>query len=435
MNLLYSRLITTGLLVLLTLVLQGCSTSAYKTADMRNLMLQSQPVLALEEAEDLLSSNSDGVMENLNAGMLRQINGDYEGSNQAFEVAKQRIEKLYTSSVTEQTGSLLLNEETISFQGEPFEQILLHLYMAQNFLHLEKPDEARVELLQAQVRLSEWDEPEKEVPVMHYFSGMVFELLGENDAATVAYRKAVEAYRQVYKSAGQAVPVQLQHDLLRMLSKMGLKDELRQFQKDFGLKQYKPPSDRGMGELIVLVGNGLVPQKQQRVFFTWAPTLSLNVRIAVPDYPYPPKPLNTIRLTVGGQDQFLETVSDLDSLARTALAARMPAITARAIARAAIKKKTEKQVGDQHGALGQFALFIVNQGTEIADTRCWNTLPQSINLSRIQLPPGEYTMRLEVTGGAGYVVDSLVRKVTIKEGKPTILSERWIAPGSWNNTR
>ncbi len=432
MNIQGHRLNARWLFLLVILLLQGCATTALKTEDMRKLMLNARYAQALDEAENLLSKKPDGVMENLNVGLLRQLNQDYIGSNRAFEVAKKRIEKLYATSVSEQAGSLMLNEETISFQGERFEQVLLHLFMANNYLHLGNLDGARVELLQSQVKLSEWGEPEDETPIMHYFSGILYELLGEDDAATVSYRKAVKAYQLTNSKHGLGVPRQLQYDLLRMLARMDLRDEYRRYQKQFGLSQYRPPVKDNRGELIVLVGNGLVPEKQERAFYTWAPSLSLNVKIAVPAYPFPPKSLNRLQLSINQHHYPLETVSNLDGLARAALAKRMPVITSRAIARAVIKKKTEKEIGDRHGVLGQFAMMAVNIGTEIADTRCWNTLPQVFDMVRVPLPAGEYTLHLDVVSPGGHVIDTLQQNVSLEAGQKMLVMQRWIARGSWN---
>ncbi len=418
----------TWLVLICAVLVQGCATSAFKTAGMRNLMQNSQFQLALQDAESQLQKNPDGVMENMNVGTLRYINKDYSGSNEAFEIAKLRIDDLYATSITEQAGAAVINDETISFQGDRFEQVLVHLYKAKNYLNLGQPDSARVELLQSQVKMNEWGEPADETPFMRYFSGMLFEMLGEQDSATVSYRKAVNAYRITRDKHGLDVPRQLQYDLLRMLSYMRIWDEFKQYQKEFGLTKYRPPSQKGKGELIVIVGNGMVPQRQQKVFQTWAPTLALNVRIAVPDYPNPPQRLNYIRLKIDDKYFPIRTVSNLDGMARAALQENMPTITTRAIARAVLKKKSEKEVGDKHGFLGQLTMMVINQGTEIADTRCWNTLPQEIQMARINLPAGDYSVSLEFLSPGGVVVDRLSHRVSIGADQKTFLTEHWISP-------
>ncbi len=418
----------TVLAALALLILQGCATSADKTAGMREMMELNRNDLALIEAEKHLSDEVEGVMENMNVGLLRRLNKDYKGSNDAFQLAKEKISELYTTSVSEQASAILINDESISFQGDKFEQVIIHLYMASNYLSLGDLDAARVELLQSQVKMDEWGEPKDETPFMRYFSGIMFELLGEDDTATVSYRKAVDAYMNTKEKHGLSVPLTLKHDLLRMLAKMRLWGEYKDYKKQFGLSKYKVPKTQGMGELIVVFGNGIAPQRDEKVFQTYSPALALNIKVAVPDYPDPPVVLNRVRLNVDNKYYPLEIVSNIDGLARASLAEDMPIITTRAISRAVVKKKAEKEAGKQGGMLGQLALMAINHGTEIADTRCWNTLPQEFELARVFLPEGQHDVKIEVIGPTGVIVDTINRSVKIKAGAKSVVSKRWTAP-------
>lgn len=423
-------IIRTGVVLaaLAMLTLQGCATFAQKSAGMRQLLSHGRYDQALQEVER--SADTSEVMSNMNLGMLRRLNGDYKGSNQAFELAKKQIEALYATSVTEQAGAMIINDETISFQGDRFEQILIHAYMAMNYIALGELDAARVEILQADVKMMEWGDTPHEDPFMRYLAGIVFEALGESDDALVSYRRAVKVYQQAKERQGLGVPAQLRQDLLRMLAQSGLRNELEQYKREFGMPGWQPPDTRGKGELVMIMNNGLVPQRQQKTFQTWSSEMALNIRIAVPDYPQPPRFVPRVKLNVAGGSELLETVENLDGLARTSLSEEMPVITARAIARAVAKKKSEKNAGDKQGGLAQFAMLVLNTATEIADTRCWNTLPQEIQLARVWLPEGTHQVTLDVLAEGGRMVDRINRTVTIRAGRKTIISDRWIVPGA-----
>jgi len=419
-----------SLLVICTiLTLQGCATRAQKSAPMRALLQQGYAAQALSELEK--NSKTDDVMVNMNRGMLRRITRDFEGSNRALEAAKKEIDALYATSVTEQLGSLVVNDESISFQGERFEQVLVHAYKALNYVALGDLDAARVEVLQSDVKMREWGETPEEDPFMRYLSGILFEALGETDDALIAYRKAVDIYKKTRDKHGLVIPLQLKHDLLRLLAKQKLWNELKRYKKSLAMEKWSAAKIRDQGELVVLMHTGLVPQRQQTILQTYAPDISGMVRIALPIYREPPQPVHRIRLQLEGGTRYLETVENIDGLARSALASHMPALTLRAIARAVAKKKMEHQAKDKSGGLGQLAMFLANTASEIADTRGWNTLPQVIQLVRVPLPEGEHRVRLEVVGGAGGVIDRIVLPVTVRAGQLTILSEHWTAPGSW----
>lgn len=83
----------------------------------------------------------------------------------------------------------------------------------------------------------------------------------------------------------------------------------------------------------------MVPQREQIVLQTWSSELSSMVRIAVPSYPRPPLRLSNTQLRIAEQQYTTQVVADIDAMARASLEENLPLITARAIARAAIKKK------------------------------------------------------------------------------------------------
>ncbi len=413
------------LILLCVLFLQACATSALKTAEMRQQFYAGNYPAALAEAERAHQSAPDGVMENLNLGMLLRLSGDYAASNQALETAKQKIDALYATSVSEQTGAMLLNDAVISYQGERFEQVLLHLYMALNYLSLQQPDSARVELLQSQVKLNEWGEPKDDVAFMRYFSAILFEMLGEQSDATVAYRKAVDAYKNTQYKNRLEVPLQLKKDLLRSLALMGMDDELAVYKKQFAMNDFKPGLTRKQAEIIVILEKGMVPQREQVVLQTWSGELSSMVRIAVPSYPRPPLHLSNTQLRIAEQQYTTQVVADIDAMARASLEERLPLITARAIARAAIKKKSERNAAENSGAMAQLALMAFNMGSEIADTRGWNTLPQQIELARIPLSPGTYQLELYSPAANSSAFQT---EIEVKAGEKIIVNQRWTKP-------
>lgn len=414
-----------SLIVLSVLFLQGCATSALKTAEMRQQLYAGNYQSALAEAERAHQSKPDGVMENLNLGMLLRLSGDYAASNRALETAKRRIDALYATSVSEQTGAILLNDEMISYQGERYEQVLLHLYMALNYLSLQQPDSARVELLQSQVKLNEWGEPKDDVAFMRYFSGILFEMLGEQSDATVAYRKAVDAYKNTRYKHHLDVPLQLKKDLLRSLALMGMNNELAVYKKQFAMNDFRPGREKQQAEIIVILEKGMVPQREQVVLQTWSSELSSMVRIAVPSYPRPPLQMSNTQVRIAEQQYSTQVVADIDAMARASLEENLPLITARAIARAAIKKKSERNAADKSGSVAQLALMAFNMGSEIADTRGWNTLPQQIELARIPLSPGRYQLGLSSPAANN---SSYQTEIELKAGEKIIVNQRWTKP-------
>jgi hypothetical protein len=415
------------LLVLLAFYLGGCATYSQQAVTMRDNLLAGRADLAriVAEKED---EDQDDVLASLNKGMLRRMTDDYAGSNRMFESAKQRIESLYGLSVTDTAASLTINDAVRDYKGDRYEQILLHAYMAMNYLQLGELGSARVEMLQADVKMMEWGQQPDEDPFVRYLAGIIFEALGEKDQALVSYRKAMNAYRATSNVQYLDVPVMLKKDLLRLLADQELWDEYRRLKTEFGLASFKPAKLNGnFGELIVIVNNGLAPIRTETAIMTFSAEVQSNVRVAFPVYASGPTPANRSRLRISNRTYELETVENIDSLARQALDEDMPLIMTRAIARAVVKYQSQKSVNEQH-ALAGFLLTVTNLATERADTRSWTTLPKEIQMTRVILPPGQHDVSIEIINAAGRAVDAINASVNIKQQQRTFLTRHWVAP-------
>ena len=415
------------LMMLVAAVLQSCATYGRHAVDMRDGLLSGKPDLALAVAEEKDPEQKE-VISSLNKGMLRRINHKYDASNQAFEVAKQEIEQLYGVSVTENLAAVTINETLRGYEGDRYEQLLLHAYMAMNYIQLGDVDAARVEMLQADVKMREWGEDEEDDAFVRYLAGLVYEALGEYDEALISYRKAYRVYKEKGGSEYPPTPLNLKKDLLRLTAKLGLWNEYRQFKKTFGLKHYKPPkASKKYGELVVILNNGLAPIRSETSIQIWSDEVQKNLRIAFPTYRTPKARLNRARISVETMQAGFETVEDVDALARHALEQAMPGILARATARAVVKYNTQHSA-ENESALAGFLMTVTNMVTERADTRSWTTLPEEIQLQRLRLPVGRHRVTIDILNDAGYTIDSMAEEVEIKPGRLSFLIHHWIAP-------
>ncbi len=415
--------------VCLSLSLTGCVTMGQKGESMQSALAAGHIGKALElvEKEDSLQED---VLASMNKGMLRRIKGDYKASNQIFEIAKQHIEELYGTSISEQAGALIVNDKLRSYSGDRYEQVLLHAYMAMNYIQLSDLDSARVEMLQANVKMQEWGEEPEDDPFVRYLSGMIYESLGETDQALVSYRQAKKTYQSTKEKQNLEIPAVLKNDLLRVLAKEGLNDELRVLKKEFNMKKFKPKkAAKSTGELIIVLNSSLAPIRHENSIVANVTGKPIDtVKIAVPTYRKPKRHFTARVSTDRKVSANLELVENVDALARAALASDMPIITTRAIARAVVKHETQEKVKEKGGALAGFLATVVNIASEQADTRSWTTLPQTIQLARIKLPKGQNKIRISIHNESGALVDTIENVVNIKSGQTTFLMEHWVAP-------
>jgi len=447
------------MLSLVIVALAGCASYSDSFSVVERNLSAGQYDAVLQEIEKQSGSKNDRVLYLLNKGMVLRMKRDYAGSNQAFEAAKAEMDRLYGASVSENALSFFVNDNTVSYAGEDYEQVLVHLYMALNYLELGQPNDARVEALQVDIKLREIGEkiPEykfTEDALSRYLTGMIYEELGDWSDAMIAYRKAYEGYKQYQLNYGVPMPDILKHDLLRLAQRQGLKDEVARYSKEFGIE----PQDAGSqisaqeGELVFILNNGLAPIKREKTIGAWAPPPSVVVNtakphaqdtppppvlvyIALPYYESRPNRVLSARISVSGKQVPTEMMENIDAIARASLDSRMAAITARSIARAVAKGAIQASV-DQAGGnnndlavelISSFLVRVAAVATERADTRSWLTLPANIQLARLSLPPGKYDVSVELLGEGDRVVSTQVfPQVLIRKAHKTYLTQHWV---------
>ena len=449
-----------AVLLLLTLALAGCATYSDSFSVVERSLVKREYDVALRDIEKQADSSNGRVLYLLDKGMILRMKRDFTGSNEALEAAKIEMERLYAASVSENALSFVVNDATVSYAGDDYEQVLVHLYMALNYLELGQLNDARVEALQVDIKLREIGEkiPDSkftEDALSRYLTGLIYEELGEWSDAMIAYRKAYEAYRKYHANYGFEMPDLLKHDLLRVGSRLGLKEEVGRYSKEFGIEQVNMDElmQVQQGELVFVLNNGLAPIKREKIIGASGPSSSIvmdansrhprvrpvqpvMVNIAVPYYESRPNKVIKARVSISGERAYTQRMEDIDAIARASLEARMPAITARSIARAVSKVALQGSV-DRAGnnkddlaasLLGSLAVRVAAIATERADTRSWLTLPANVQLARIQVPPGIYAVTVELLGANERVLSTRqYQQVTISEKRKTYLSEHWVS--------
>jgi len=413
----------------------GCATYSETIRSTEYALAQHKPALALAQLEKLDTPNRDRVLFLMNKGMILRMMGDFTQSTRALEEAKQLIDELAALSIREQATSILVNDAAQSFIGDEFEQVMVNGYLALNYLEQDRLDDARVEALQADVRFRQIaqrapESPYTDDPFVRYLAGILYEERREWSDAMIAYRKAYEDYRDHAGLFGVSVPESLKHDLIRLADRMGLSEEAGKYREEFGIRETTSTGElQAQGELIFFLHSGLAPLKYERSVTVTNPNTGRLLRLALPAYRSRPRLLDHARITIDDRSALSQAVEDIDRIAEGTLEARMPAITARALARMVAKDVLARNAGNRGGNAQDLlgvAVNIANTLTERADTRSWFTLPGQIQLARIALPPGQYTARVDLVGSTGQVFHTEDVRITLREGEKTYISRHWV---------
>ncbi len=424
-----TRLRKLTIVVTTCLIVSGCASHSQKFSAVEKHLIEHHAGLALKELDERYGkSSSDIVLYYLNKGLILRINEEYKKSNRALENAKKFIDELETLSLSEQTTSLTINDSTLSYTGERYEKILLYVYKALNYIDLGKLDDARVEILQMDVKFRKLlDDNQK--PVLsedgfpRYFSGLIYEANQEWSNALISYRQAYESY----KRSAAKVPEQLKTSLLRLTEHLALFDELENHKKTFGISTWtNQQAFSELGELVFIFHNGLAPVKYELSAHTLNPQTGHMIRITTPAYKPRPSIIKAAKISINDNHYTLKIVEDVNSIAIKTLESRSAEIAARALARAVLKYNASKQAGRKDDALG-LLINLAGVVTEQADTRSWSTLPYDIQMKRVALPPGKYDLTIELIGNHGRIINKYIfSDVTITKQQKTFISYRWI---------
>jgi hypothetical protein len=168
-----------------------------------------------------------------------------------------------------------------------------------------------------------------------------------------------------------------------------------------------------------------------------------SITISYPEYQAQPFRTKSSEVTVDGGETLPTTLmEDIQAIATKTLQDRMAMIRTRAIARATVKyvlaevaSRAAAKACDQApgGVFGQMACKALARGaahgiaaaSEVADTRCWGTLPAEIRMARMKLPVGKHTVTVSFKDAAGNVVGTKVfNDVEIVKSKRKYLSYR-----------
>ncbi len=434
-----SRQLFVGLLVVLAVfVLPGCATYSVGIAKVEHETSNRNLDSALKSLDELKLTGADQILYYLNKGTLLRFKGDYAASNQQFESAKRLMEKLSAISVVEQTGSVVVNDTMKAYEGVSNEQLLIYAFEELNYLQSGNVDEAAVEARQFDIkqRLIAGKDPYATYlsgAFVRYLNGMTYEEVGESDSARIDYRKAVDGYNAQSSFTRFGVPTALKADLDR-LENPHAKNRIAPVQKSDGIAVQSSDA-RNNGEVVFILHDGLGPSLAENILRIPNPdpqhgTAILSV--AVPKFVQRPVPVARFELSEGTQAASSEVVEDVNVIARKSLNDRLPAITARAVARMVVKNSMARNIKNQGGDSGAAALMsiVTDVGaivTERADTRSWSLLPGNILMARLALPPGTHDLKATYYDNFGKVLATRdYHAVKVTAGQKVFLSDYYL---------
>jgi len=452
--------------VVTAIFLAGCGPSINRYALIEQNLLAGNPAQAaaiVEQAEKEYGTKSR-VLYGMDRGLTLQLAGDYRQSSMALEQAEDAVERLYTRTIRSETAAFLTNDNALPYEGDAYEHVMLNVVKALNYAVQGDVEEALVEARRIDHRLNVLSDRVKESSgyrndgFARYLSGILYEAAGDLNNAFVAYRNAYQAYEAARGWSRISPPPSLRADILCMAEALGLATELDGYQSQFPDVVWEPASARRqLAQVVMISYNGRAPRKEDRfidlpVSLDVLQLVLLNrglsqssryrdramdsvlyglsgrvVRVALPRLVWQKTRVSfeTMTLTDAQGTPFTvrsEPAHNLTALAEKSLDDRMPAITAKAVARAASKFALAEGavIGAQQAAGRNAAPWVgllvgilakgLAVGSEEADKRSWQTLPDEIHVARAWVPAGRYQLAIQPSG----------QRVSIEQGEQVL---------------
>lgn len=408
--------------LVILLLMQGCSsTSVFKSypsqaKDYKSAIINDN-ISATADGLSKLEKKKDGLLYAQERGRLYQLNQQTEQSLASFEKVYQLYEaideKARVSAGDIGAGALALasNDNVIPYQGSAHERIFALHSQALNYLSLSQPESAAVELRRAanlqrrlelekdksiqkaeqqakkeNIDLSAWKDAPELVGLSqaagqvksaflsaytYYTSAVIWEALGDSNAALVDYKKAYEI-----NPSNQ----QILQDIQRL-------DSYQTIAKD-------------KSHVVILYEDGFINEKRSFdlswPYFTADSVTYLN--IAFPYYKQPKHPSPLVVYTQSGQLGQTQMIANFDAMAAKALMEQVPLMIVRMVLRARVKHEIHAQSTEHAGIIGSIFSTLYNLASEQADRRSWLTLPSNAQMLRTELAPGQHEIRLDVQG-------------------------------------
>jgi hypothetical protein len=374
-------------------------------------------------------------------GQLLRLNNEIEQSRDAWLQADEVVriwEDAYKKDPTQvisEVGAFLVNDKVRRYDGQDYEKVFLSANLALDHVLLDDVQSARIEMkktferekLIESFREKEYDKIKEEgskqgvlfklddlakkgYPVAeledqevvslkngyqnafaHYLAGYFFEVKGEKSLADPGYRNALELrpgsrlIKEKVGNVGKVKPGPNQADVLFVIESG--------FAPSW--KSHTVPLPLPINKEVVIVPLSF-------------PTVVPDARVYVPSF-----------LNVAGKTLPVETLVNVDALARRQLKDQLPGIIGRTAIRGILKGALQYEATKKGGKLAGALTAIGTTYTEQADERSWRTLPARISIARAILPVGEQT----VTFDSGYGVYS--GTITV-DGKMAIIPVRLV---------
>lgn len=397
-------------LSLTIVIIQSCASYTEKTAQIRSAFYARDYQTAYKylEESDLKNEDRNRLLFRLEEATILDRLNERKKARQLLLEADQIADELYTVSVTKQAASFLVNDAQTDYAGEDYEIVAIHTLLALSFLQDGLLNEARVEAKKINTKLNEItsqrDEKYRkyhEDAFARFLAGLIYEAKGEWDDAIIDYDRALKIYENPdYKNFYRgSVPQSLIRSLYKLSKKRNRSSLVEKLKKLYPEQIQKFDSDQNsnsIASLVVIHEVGQIASKQAKDFiFAFGKQI---IRFSYPIIEPRSYSLGATGVSINQKLYKADNVTDLNSIAHFSLEDKRGQMLLKNSARLLAKGQLTEKAYKQFGAIGGLVANAFSAVTETADTRSWTLLPSAFYITRIDVKPGEYEIKITNNG-------------------------------------
>ncbi|MBN2719026.1 MAG: hypothetical protein JXX14_24475 [Deltaproteobacteria bacterium] len=460
---------------LAAIVSVGCAGYAGQVEGMRTALQAGDKSGALKEINKALALDDDDQypveVESetslllLERASVKQASFMYRESAIDYRIADQNVEFLDVKNNTVgEISKWIFSGDSGIYRAPAHEKLLLNTLNMLNYLALFDLESARVEArrfdLMQQYLADGSDENLRSLGVLgigDYLAGFTYEMSGRYEQALQHYSDALNV--NAYPSLDRVLPelaactsyrnddIQKRLDALGAASGEAAATPVGDTDTGGSTAVSTVPicrhPDRETGTILVISSVGLAPHKSAVRLPIGAAVVIAGAYLApnemaqandfavkgllkwvnFAELVQSPSRYSAVQVTVDGSGIPSEYGENLSQVVKNSFdktkGKLVAAAIVRMIARAATGAVTNKAVSSGSGrdGLGLLAQVLVEGAMTVADTpdtRCWNALPASLFISRIEVPAGTHQITVHFHGASG--VNNVQREITVQPG-------------------
>ena len=392
----------------LVFFLSACASYQKEMQGVRSSLAEGRASKAVSElAPKAGEEGRDQILYMLEYALALHQQGDLKKSNDVLIAVDRLADVKDYVSLSREAGSLLFNEGVLTYKSERFENLLINAYLALNFTLLGDFESALVECRRMDekiYRMKLEDEDPKKSFYARYLSAMIWEVQGNWDSAYIDYYNA-------YKIRPHP---DLKKDLIRSAWFSQRQGEFKKWRgKSSGADLSKMKNQTvHWGELVFIYQQGWIPRKRPR---------RENRRF--PELVSVPARFKKAFLVIDGERQKpSQMFYQIGQEAKRTLDNEFNYLVAKKILGIVAKQVVAHQVSQKNELLGAATLIAMHLA-DTADLRQWSTLPDSIQVSRLYLKPGQHHVEIWASGPYGTQKIKTLQ-VKILPGQKTFITQR-----------